>query len=112
MRKEAVFLTPEQIDSVAWTPFPGSPGLWERELARDTESGSYTRLIKAEPGYASTEPVAHDFWEESFIVEGAFIENGTAFGAGTFVCNPPGFSHGPYTSEDGWIALEWVYYDD
>ena len=113
MNKPIVFLTPADIEKAEWVPFPDGPdGMWERVLARDEESGSYTRLIKADPHLVVDEVRCHDFWEESWILEGTFEESGTVYGPGTYVCNPPGYKHGPYTSSTGWLALEWVYYDD
>jgi hypothetical protein len=77
----------------------------------DEESGSYTRLSKADAGHVQEEARVHDYWEESYLLDGSFVENGVTYGAGTFVVNPPGFVHGPYTSETGWLALEYVSYD-
>jgi hypothetical protein len=112
MNKPPTFLTSEEIDQLPWAPFPGSPGMWQRVLSMDEATGSYTRLIRADPGYESPEPVAHDFWEESWILEGSFIEDGRTFGVGTYVCNPPGYQHGPYQTATGWLALELVLYPD
>jgi hypothetical protein len=111
VKKPPVLLTDEEISNLEWTPFPDSPGMWERTLVRDEESGSYTRLIRADAQLRSTGVRSHDFWEESWILAGSFEEAGITYGPGTFVCNPPGFEHGPYTSADGWLALEWVHYD-
>jgi hypothetical protein len=112
MNKPIVFLDPDEIERMEWVAFPeGHAGVWEKVLAHDPETGSYTRLIKADPGLVLDEIRCHDFWEESYILSGSFEENGTVFGPGTFVCNPPGYEHGPYTSPEGWLALEWVYYE-
>lgn len=112
MKKPIVFLDPDELERMEWVAFPeGLPGVWEKVLAHDPETGSYTRLIKADPGLVLDEIRCHDFWEESYILSGSFEENGTVFGPGTFVCNPPGYKHGPYTSPEGWLALEWVYYE-
>jgi hypothetical protein len=104
--KPHTLLTPEQIEAMEWEPFPSMVGVWERVLAFDDETGSYTRLIKADPGFESDEIRAHDFWEESYILEGSFEENGVVYGPGTYVCNQPGVEHGPYRSDTGWLALE------
>jgi hypothetical protein len=109
--KPPVLLSKDDIDKLEWQPFPDSPGMWEVTLVRDTESASYTRLIKAEPQLPDTGVRVHEFWEESWILDGSFEENGIVYGPGTFVCNPPGFEHGPYTSSTGWLALEWVHYE-
>jgi hypothetical protein len=113
MNKPIVFLDPNAIDGLEWEAFPEGPeGMWEKVLATDPATGSYTRLIKADPGLVVDEVRCHEFWEESYILHGSFEENGQVFGAGTFVCNPPGYEHGPYTSPEGWLALEWVYYEN
>jgi hypothetical protein len=88
VKKPLVFLTPEAVEAMEWVPFPEGPeGMWEKVLSRDEETGSYTRLIKADPQLVISEKRVHDF------------------------CNPPGYEHGPYTSATGWLALEFVYYD-
>jgi len=113
MPKPIVFLTPEQIEAMEWQPFPDGPaGVWEKILAVDEETGSYTRLIKADAGVDPGPVRVHDFLEESYILEGSFEEGGEVYGAGTFVTNPPGFAHGPYTTSTGWLALEWVSYEE
>lgn len=113
MNKPIVFLTPEQIEAKPWSPFADGPdGVWERVLSRDEESGSYTRLIKADPGLVVSDVRVHEFWEESYILEGTFEEGGVTYGPGTYVCNPPGHEHGPYTTSTGWLALEWVHYEE
>jgi ChrR Cupin-like domain len=112
MAKPIVFITPEELEGMEWQPFADGPeGMWEKVLARDEETGSYTRLIRADPDLVVAEVRVHDFWEESYILEGSFEEDGVTYGPGTFVCNPPGYEHGPYTSPSGWLALEWVYYE-
>jgi hypothetical protein len=113
MNKPVVFLTRETLDAMEWVPFPEGPdGVWEKVLARDETTGSYTRLIKADPQLVISEKRRHEFWEESWILEGSFEEGGVTYGPGTYVCNPPGYEHGPYTSSTGWLALEFVYYDE
>ena len=59
--------------SADWTPAGDVvDGIWERILSWDPDTGSYTRLLRFEPG-VSSEPngtLTHDFWEEVFIVKG------------------------------------------
>lgn len=112
MKKPVVFLSPEDIEAMEWLPFPEGPeGMWEKVLSHDPETGSYTRLIKADPQLVVEEVRVHDFWEESYILNGTFEESDVVYGPGTFVCNPPGYRHGPYTTSTGWLALEFVYYE-
>ena len=112
MNKPIVFISPEELEAMPWQPFPDGPaGIWEKVLSLDEESGSYTRLIKADANLVIDEIRVHDFWEESYILEGSFEEDGVVYGPGTYVCNPPGYEHGPYTSSTGWLALEFVYFE-
>jgi hypothetical protein len=112
MTPPSVFLTPEQIEALPWQPCDDAPpGLWERILAVDEATGSYTRLSRADPGHVQQEVRVHDYLEESWLLEGSFEEDGVTYGAGTFVVNPPGVRHGPYTSATGWLALERVTFD-
>lgn len=112
MHKPVVFLRPDELAAMPWQRFAEGPdGVWEKVLSTDPETGSYTRLIKADAGLVIEGVRVHDFWEESYILEGSFEERGVIYGPGTYVCNPPGYVHGPYTSPDGWLALEFVYYE-
>jgi len=105
-------------DAIAWTPVAGSPtagaggpGIEERVLSRDPATGDVTRLLRFAPGVRTAETIAHDFWEEVFIVEGA-IEDlglGRTFSAGMYACRPPGMRHGPYASPSGALLFETRY---
>src|SRR2546430_64790 len=52
-------------------PVGGIPGLTEKILSHDPETGDYTRVLRFEPG-TDTTPMGvqrHDFWEEVWIAE-------------------------------------------
>jgi hypothetical protein len=107
-KPELEFFDPEARHS--WTPVPGCDGLSEMTLARDDVTGSYTRLLKFEPG-TDTSPLGlqrHDFWEEIWIVSGAIHDLGMdrTFRAGMYACRPPGMPHGPWRAPDGCITFE------
>ncbi|MDI7260569.1 MAG: hypothetical protein QME90_11690 [Thermodesulfobacteriota bacterium] len=54
-----------------WRPVEGDTlGIKEKILSLDPETKSYTRLLKFPPGIRTAEALAHDFWEEVYIVEG------------------------------------------
>jgi hypothetical protein len=96
-------------DSLPWAS-ESIRGLQSKVLARDPDSGSYTRLLKFEPG-TDTSPMGvqrHDFWEEVWIVSGTLddLELDRTFGAGMYACRPPGMDHGPWTSKDGCVTFE------
>ena len=85
-------------------------GIREQILARDPASGSYTRILRFDPGADSTPNgvQVHDFWEEVFILEGDLtdLRLGETFTTGMYACRPPGMQHGPWRSERGVRMLE------
>jgi anti-sigma factor ChrR (cupin superfamily) len=91
--------------ALPWQPVAGSvtggaggPGVSEKILARDPDSGDVTRLLRFEAGVETAETITHDFWEEVWIVAGTLIDLGKqqTFTAGMYACRPPGMAHGPY----------------
>ena len=103
------------VATVGWTPVDERvPGLWERILARDEESGVVTRMLKLEPG-TNTSPAGaqvHPYWEEVYILEGALhdLTLDQTFPTGSYACRPPGMRHGPWTAPDGCVTFEVRYY--
>lgn len=100
---------------VGWTPVPGKvSGLYERILARDSDTGVATRMLRFAPGTDTSANgiLVHDFWEEVYILEGSLYDLtlGEAFRAGMYACRPPGMKHGPWTSEQGCTTFEVRYY--
>jgi hypothetical protein len=89
----------------------GGPGIEEKILTRDPATGDLTRLLRFAPGVRTSETIAHDFWEEVFIVEGSLMDLalGRTFTAGMYACRPPGMKHGPYASPDGALLFETRY---
>ncbi len=94
--------------SIRWTPVEGSPGVYEKVLNADPETGSVTRLLKYEPGTATDQVLTHDFHEEILVLEGAFIDTRSkvTFGKGYYGYRHPGMVHGPYYSEGGMMTFE------
>jgi ChrR Cupin-like domain len=103
-----------RVDGVEWRPVPGGvSGLYESILASESASGVATRMLRFEPG-TDTRPagiLAHDFWEEVYILEGAIhdLTLGQTFSAGMYACRPPGMEHGPWISEQGCTTFEVRY---
>jgi len=88
--------------------------------ALDTASkrGSRTRLLRFGPGFMTTEPFVHDYWEEVYLVSGDLTVGNDANGDGgenftgpTYAVRPPGVYHGPFKSNGGALLLEIHYYD-
>ena len=98
------------VDDLSWVPVEGAPpGHYQKILTEDPEIGFVTRLLKVDPGTASTETFVHDFWEEVYIVEGSQWDGDRLFKKGMYACRPPGMKHGPYRSEEGCTTLEFRY---
>ena len=114
-RPELEFFSP---DDLPWQPVAGSPtagaggaGIAEKILSHDPATGDVTRLLLFEPGVETPTTIAHDFWEEVWILEGSVIDlgKGQTFGAGMYACRPPGMRHGPYRSPRGALLFETRY---
>jgi len=92
----------------------GVPGLTEKILSRDTETGDHTRMLEFAPGTdtSSMGVQRHDFWEEVWIIEGSLhdLTLNQTFCAGMYACRPPGMPHGPWRSEDGCRTFELRYF--
>ncbi|HEY3110392.1 MAG TPA: cupin domain-containing protein [Chloroflexota bacterium] len=103
------------VTDIEWTPVgDGSvPGLYERILAKDPQTGLATRMLRFDPEADSTPNGAqvHDFWEEVYILDGALhdLTLGQTFPKGTYACRPPGMRHGPWVAPDGCITIEVRY---
>lgn len=99
------------VDAFPWLPVKGyPPGVYERILSADEETGSYTRLLRFDPGVETTEAFAHDFWEEVYILKGGLIQGNQVFTEGMYACRPPGMKHGPYKVPTGCMTIEFRYY--
>lgn len=106
-------------DHIPWEPVEGSAtggaggqGVTQKILSQDAQSGDVTRLLKFEAGVETTGTIAHDFWEEVWILEGELIDLGKkqTFTAGMYACRPPGMLHGPYRVPKGCMTLETRYH--
>ena len=106
-------------DDVPWRPVAGSVtagagghGIEEKILSRDPETGDLTRLLRFAAGVTTSETIAHDFWEEVWILEGSLPDLGLqqTFTAGMYACRPPGMLHGPYCSPSGALLFETRYH--
>ena len=106
-------------DHLAWEAVAGSaaagaggPGIEQKVLSRDPATGDVTRLLRFAPGVRTTETIAHDFWEEVFIVQGSVddLGLGRTFSEGMYACRPPGMRHGPYASPGGALLFETRYH--
>jgi len=81
-----------------WTPSP-LPGVERRMLDRvGDEVARATSIVRYAPGSHFSRHV-HDAGEEILVLEGVFSDEGGDFGAGTYLRNPPGSAHAPFSRE-------------
>ncbi len=91
-----------------WRQVEGAQkGIMEKILSLDSETGSYTRLLKFPP-IETEELLVHDFWEEVYVIEGSLhdINKNETYLEGYYACRPPGMKHGPYKIPYGCKTLE------
>ncbi|MFN1532968.1 cupin domain-containing protein [Vibrio jasicida] len=79
-------------------------GVWRKPLEREAkESGHTTSVVRYEPNSQfSTYP--HPYGEEILVLEGVFSDEHGDYPAGTYLRNPPGSQHAPF-SKDGCVIL-------
>lgn len=94
--------------SIPWLPVAGYPGIYEKILNQEPETGSVTRLLRYEPGTVFNEVLKHDFYEEIYVLSGTLIDMGKnlTLKAGYYGYRHPGMEHGPYSSPDGMVTFE------
>lgn len=79
-----------------WLKSP-SPSVLRKPLERDgAESGHTTSVVQYLPE-ASFKPHPHPLGEEIFVLEGVFSDENGEYPAGTYLRNPPGSSHAPFS---------------
>ncbi|MBU2760844.1 cupin domain-containing protein [Acidithiobacillus sulfurivorans] len=92
--KTVVIYTPD-------LPWQGSPaeGVQRRLLERDGEEAARaTSVVRYVPGAHFPEH-QHPLGEEIFVLTGTFSDETGSYGPGTYLRNPPGSAHAPYSDE-------------
>jgi len=81
-----------------WTPSP-SKTVWRKPLEREAaESGHTTSIVRF--GADSYFPEhTHPLGEEILVLEGVFSDEHGDYGPGTYLRNPPGSRHSPFSRE-------------
>jgi anti-sigma factor ChrR (cupin superfamily) len=80
-----------------WRP-SGTPGIAIKELYSDSSHPERVALIKWEPG-ARYPRHRHPGGEEILVLEGALVDEAGRYPQGTWIRNPPGSAHEPYSAE-------------
>ncbi len=84
--------------SQPWLPSP-SKGVLRKPLAREeAEQGHATSIVKYEAG-ASFSSHNHPLGEEILVLEGVFSDQTGDYPAGTYIRNPKGFIHAPFSKQ-------------
>jgi len=97
---ERVVIYTESLD---WSGSPGA-GVCRKRLAREeAERGHATSIVRYGPG-ARFPFHDHPLGEEILVLDGVFSDASGDYPAGTYLRNPPGFQHAPF-SVDGCIIL-------
>lgn len=86
-----------------WEPSPMAGVKRKRMAFEEVERGHATSIVEFEAG-SSFRPHGHPLGEEILVLEGTFSDQEGDFTAGTYIRNPEGFSHAPF-SEEGCIIL-------
>jgi anti-sigma factor ChrR (cupin superfamily) len=82
-----------------WTPSPGGQVLRKRlHLFGRAEAGQVTSVVRYQPGSRFPRH-DHPEGEEILVLEGVFSDEHGHWPAGTYLLNPEGFSHEPYSEE-------------
>lgn len=83
---------------MAWLSSP-SGGVLRKPLEKEaTESGRTSSIVEYQKGSAFPEH-SHPHGEEIFVLEGIFSDEHGDYPAGTYIRNPPGSSHSPFSIE-------------
>jgi len=100
-------------DELEWVESPAK-GVWRKQFERAaTESGRVTSIVRYDAG-SSFKPHAHPKGEEILVLEGVFSDENGDYPAGTYLRNPPGSHHAPF-SKDGciiFVKLDQFHSDD
>lgn len=90
-------------EQLAWLPSPAF-GVRRKPLEREQqESGHTTSIVKYAPD-TSFSSHSHPLGEEIFVLEGVFSDEQGDYPAGSYIRNPPGSRHAPF-SQDGCIIF-------
>ncbi len=85
-------------NQLSWISSP-AVGVSRKPLARaEAEKGHATSIVRYEAG-AFFKTHFHPLGEEILVLEGTFSDENGDYGVGTYLRNPPGSSHAPFSRE-------------
>ncbi|MPW28145.1 cupin [Agarivorans sp. B2Z047] len=104
---QALAIDTEQMD---WLASP-SAGVLRKPLEREaTESGHVTSIVQYQPeSFFPEHP--HPQGEEILVLEGVFSDEHGDYPAGTYIRNPPGSKHSPFSKQGCVIFVKLNQFD-
>jgi 2,4'-dihydroxyacetophenone dioxygenase len=96
-----------QSEAMEWRP-KSLPGLFEKMLWRDEQTGASIALIRFDKGTSIPTPHLHASNQFMFCLKGKYEYTSTnvVLTPGCFYCNPKGNVHGPTLAREDTIVLE------
>ena len=93
-----------------WISSPAA-GVLRKPLEREArESGHTTSIVQYQPGAAfSSHP--HPMGEEILVLEGVFSDESGNYPAGSYIRNPPGSFHAPFSHEGCTLFVKLNHFD-
>lgn len=87
-----------RTNGMEWRPSPAR-GVWRKrlELVGEAEAGRVTSIVRFDPG-ARFPDHGHPGGEEIFVMEGVFSDETGDYPAGSYLLNPEGTSHTPWSA--------------
>jgi hypothetical protein len=100
----------EYPDMIEWEEVKEK--VWEKVLWRDEKTGSYIRLVRADPGFEGKDALRHEFDELVYVLQGKQVnlKTGLVWRPGMYSFFPAGTDHGPFSTDEGIACLEFRYY--
>ena len=115
MQLRADLSVPEWVDSTTleWVASPAT-GIERRMLERDGDEVARCTTIVRYQADSRFPAHTHGGGEEFLVLEGIFNDERGAYPAGTYVRNPPGSQHHPFTYEGCTLLVKlwWMHADD
>lgn len=102
----------EVVDASAldWVPSPAA-GVERKMLERDgDEVARATSIVRYAPGSRFDSHV-HALGEELFVLDGEFCDETGRYGPGSYIRNPPGSSHAPWSDTGCVLFVKLRYFD-
>ncbi len=96
--------------TMEWTPSP-SAGVWRKALEREAaEHGRATSVVRFAPG-SRFQRHSHPAGEEILVLEGVFSDESGDYGPGSYLRNPAGTSHAPFSKPGCTLFVKLCQFD-